>query len=97
VETGRCLKTWEEKERVPFKDYPNFYIKNRIIENKIIIIKEKNQIKIIDLQIGQVQKIFLDIPGLFIQGCSFKNLHPDSQLSDEEKELLKMYGGVVER
>jgi hypothetical protein len=28
--------------------------------------------------------------------CSFKNLNPDSQLTEEEKELLEMYEWIVE-
>jgi len=35
------------------------------------------------------------IPGLFIQGCSFKNLHPDSDLSPESIEILRQYGAKI--
>ncbi len=31
-------------------------------------------------------------PGLWIQGCSFANLHPGSDLSEKDKEILRMYG-----
>ncbi len=94
VETSRCLETWYKREEVPLNQYHDF-TKNKTFEN-ILIEKEGNQIKIIDHQTKEVLNALKNILGLFIQGCSFKNLHPDSQLSDEEKRLLKMYSGTVE-
>jgi len=91
--TANILETWNRKEEAPLDDYPDFN-NNKTFENRLI--KQYNQIKIIDHQTKEVLHTLKNIPGLFIQGCSFKNLHPDSQLSDEEKELLKMYGGTVE-
>jgi hypothetical protein len=44
---------------------------------------------------GAPLRTFLNIPGLFIQGCSFKNLHPDSDLSEESKNRLRQYGAKV--
>ncbi|MEJ2567259.1 MAG: hypothetical protein P8Z50_00030, partial [candidate division WOR-3 bacterium] len=51
-------------------------------ENRFIG-KYGNQIKIIDCQTKEVLHILQNIPGLFIQGCSFLNLHLDSQLGDD--------------
>lgn len=52
------------------------------------LIKEKDSDKII--------KRLQDEPGLFIQGCSFKNLHPLSNLTKKHKARLAIYGAVVE-
>ena len=95
VKTGRCLDIWYryEKDKVPFGHYPDI-IKNSTYKN--IFINEIDQIKIIDRQTKQTIYILKNIPGLFIQGCSFKNLHLDSQLTEEQKQLLKMYGGILE-
>lgn len=93
VETGRCLKTWHKKNDAPLDDYPDF-TNTKAFENRLF--KESNQIKIINPQTKQILHTLINITGLSIQGCSFKNLHPDSQLSDEEKRLLKMYGGILE-
>ncbi|HLP60538.1 MAG TPA: WD40 repeat domain-containing protein, partial [Candidatus Deferrimicrobium sp.] len=41
-------------------------------------------------------RTFINIPGLLIQGCSFKNLPLDSDLSEDSKELLLQYGGKFE-
>ncbi len=38
-------------------------------------------------------KELVNIPGLFIQGCSFKDLEPGSEISPENLEILKQYGG----
>jgi hypothetical protein len=38
----------------------------------------------------------VNISGLLVHGCSFKNLHPQSKMSEKSKQLLKMYGAVVE-
>ena len=93
VATGTCLKTWNSINESPLDHYPDFHY-NKKFENRII--KKNNPITIINRQTGAILQTFENISGLFIQGCSFKNLHPDSKLSDEEKELLKMYGGTVE-
>ena len=54
-----------------------------------------NKIIIKNKSTGTVIKTLVDIPGLWIQGCSFAQLHPDCRLSEEEIQLLKMYGGRV--
>ncbi|NIM18289.1 MAG: hypothetical protein GTO45_40445 [Candidatus Aminicenantes bacterium] len=49
----------------------------------------------IDRETEEPLRTFINIPGLFIQGCSFKNLHPDSDLSAESKNLMRQYGAEV--
>ena len=98
VETGRCLETWDKnnKDKAPLDDYPDFS-SNKTFENRLIKIDkiDYDEIKIIDRLTNEILYTLKNIPGLWIQGCSFKNLHPDSKLSDEEKELLRMYGGII--
>lgn len=37
-----------------------------------------------------------DIFGLFIQGVDMRNLHPASEITDEERKLLKQYGAILD-
>ena len=41
-------------------------------------------------------KILKCIPGLKTQGIIFKDIHPKSDISDEDIECIKMYGGITE-
>ena len=34
-------------------------------------------------------------PGLWIQGCSFRQLHPDSKFSDDDEVVFRNYGAVL--
>jgi len=52
---------------------------------KILILKPDNFEFTMTLQ---------NVPDLFINGCSFKNIHPDSELSEDKKVLMKQYGAV---
>ena len=45
---------------------------------------------------GQSVKVFKYYPGLFISCCDMRHLHSDSAFSDEEKEILRQYGAIVE-
>ena len=36
-----------------------------------------------------------NIPGLLIQGADMRCLHPDSEITDEEKALLGQYGAMI--
>lgn len=55
-----------------------------------------NTIRIWDVKSGKCEEKLSNIPGLLIQGCDFRNLHPDSQLSDEAIALLRQYGGIFD-
>jgi WD40 repeat protein len=50
--------------------------------------------KIWDAQTGECLLTLPNIPGLFIQGCDFRDLHPDSDLSEEDIAILRQYGGI---
>jgi hypothetical protein len=79
VETGECLQTWNRDE----KPIPAEYERG---ENEDIHLKTAgNKIEI-------KGKTMVNIPGLFIQGCGFKDLDPGSRLSPENLEILKQYG-----
>jgi WD40 repeat protein len=51
-----------------------------------------SEIHIKDSTTGETLKTLPYIAGLWIQGCSFARLHPGCRLSEEELQLLKMYG-----
>ncbi len=93
VETGSCLGTWDIEDEA--LHYNPFEVQRYCTFGKRLIEKDGNQIHIIDPKTNQVLHTLKIIPGLWIHGCSFKNLHPQSQLTDEGKQLLKMYGAVI--
>ncbi len=49
-----------------------------------------------DTESGECIRTFRNIPGLLIQGTDMRNLHPDSEIPEEEKNLLRQYGAVME-
>ncbi|MCP5108874.1 MAG: WD40 repeat domain-containing protein [bacterium] len=93
VETGKCLGTWKKKE-TPQHDSPDIIGRKLTFENKQAE-RDGNKIKITDRKTGENLQTFINIPGLLIQGCSFQNLHRKSNLTDENTELMKMYGATV--
>ncbi len=50
--------------------------------------------KIWDAQTGECRMTLPNIPGLLVQGCDFRGLHPKSGLQEEEVALLRQYGGI---
>jgi WD40 repeat protein len=86
VESGQCLRTYQGNINV----WENSGGSGRELYNN------GNKIEIISGKISAPNRTFINIPGLFIQGCSFKNLHPDSDLSEKSKNLVRQYGAVVD-
>ncbi len=88
VNTGKCLKTHKQKDNPIIIGYPtnDTNIKLKTKENKIYILDTS----------GQEERELINVPGLLIQGCSFKNLHPDSDLSAESKNLMRRYGAEID-
>ncbi|MCU0286650.1 MAG: hypothetical protein MUF15_09645 [Acidobacteria bacterium] len=85
VYTGQCLKTYKPK---------NFRIINEYIY-KDLVIKSRDSLYLnygdyLHLDYRDYEKCF-NIPGLFIQGCSFKNLEKGSQWSEEGLAILRQY------
>jgi hypothetical protein len=44
---------------------------------------------------GECIKTYKNIQGLFLEGCSFKELHPKSNLSYECKKALEAHGATI--
>jgi hypothetical protein len=52
---------------------------------------EGNKIYVPDALGKGKERVLINIPGLFIQGCSFQNLEKGSQWSKEGLEILRQY------
>ena len=63
---------------------------------KLFVNSERGKILVRDHKTTEIIKTIKNFPGLFIQNCSFKNLHPDSDLSLEMKEALLQYRAVLD-
>jgi WD40 repeat protein len=87
VESGQCLKTYK-KEDLNTEENPGSAGEKLEFDENII--------EIIDRETEEPIRTFINIPGLFIQGCSFKNLHPDNDLSVESKYMMRQYGAVID-
>jgi hypothetical protein len=88
AKSGQCLATYDRKT-FSLPALANISQDSNILETG------GNKISIKNKSTGAVIKTLVNIPGLWIQGCSFARLHPDCRLSEEELQLLKMYGAVV--
>jgi WD40 repeat protein len=84
--TGECLKTHKIKCFVIL----GFPTKDKNIKLKT----DGNKIFVPDAS-GQGERELINIPGLFIQGCSFQNLEKGSQWSEEGLEILRQYHAIV--
>jgi WD40 repeat protein len=102
--TGECLKPHKEENNTLVHEYlPNkMNIELKTKGNKIFVpgafgrIKKKTFLNIFGLRFNKGKKReFINIPGLFIQGCSFQNLEKGSQWSPEGLALLKQYNAKV--
>jgi hypothetical protein len=88
LETGQCLNTYKgDSSMLTNEEKPTGNGKRLFFDG--------NKIEIVDFTTLRVHRTFIDIinlPGMFIQGCSFKDLHPDCDLSKESKNLMQQYG-----
>ncbi|MCX6583265.1 MAG: SMEK domain-containing protein [Candidatus Aminicenantes bacterium] len=80
--TGQCLNTYDGDD----PNIPRFTPDEKNIELRT----EGNKIYIPDAS-GQKERELINVPGLFIQGCSFQNLEKGSQWSEEGLAILKQY------
>ena len=85
IENGKCLQTFDDHKHsvrsVAFSP-----------DGKSFISASKDRtIKFWDLSSGQVVWSSINVTGMYLHHCSFKNLHPESTLSDKSISLLKMY------
>ncbi|GAA0878113.1 hypothetical protein GCM10009119_10810 [Algoriphagus jejuensis] len=63
--------------------------------NKVLI-KYLNYLQEIELASGNILKSFFPQTGLVVHGLDFKNLHPDSVFTEEEKNRLRRYGAIFD-
>ncbi|MCB9351235.1 MAG: CHAT domain-containing protein [Lewinellaceae bacterium] len=63
---------------------------------QILTVSNHHTTKTWNTKNSECKVIFQNIYGLFIQGCEFRNLNPDSHLSEESIALLKQYGGIFD-
>lgn len=69
--------------------------KNKFSPNgEMFVATKKDRIMIFNAKTGDLIKSIHNISGLSIQKCTFRNLHPDSDLSEESKRLMKQYGAI---
>jgi hypothetical protein len=88
VESGQCVKTTKGASAdLVIEENPG------CVGYRLKRIGDK--IQIISHETGELLQTIINIPGLIIYGCSFENLHLDSDLSDESKYLLRMYGAKI--
>lgn len=89
IEKGICINTRQGKasEIIPFNQAKYDKQKLEVLINTIKIMNKKDR---------NLTHTFFNIPGLWIQGCSFRNLHPQSNLSKESKAFMQMYGADLD-
>lgn len=86
VDTGECIKTYTgHSSRVVSAVYSGD-------GKKILSASYDGSIRIWSVDSGKCIAIFNNIPGLLFHGCKFVNLHPGSDLTDDEIKILKLYG-----
>lgn len=56
----------------------------------------KEKIEIIHVGSNRVIMTIKTVPGIFLNKCSFRNLHPDSNLSQKNKALMQKYGAIFD-
>ena len=53
-------------------------------------------IRVWSAETGECLDVIQNCPGLIVFGCDMRGLHPDSEFSDEDKEILRRYGATVD-
>jgi WD40 repeat protein len=87
--TGICIKTYKKENYPVIPGYTT---------NKDDSIKLLSNLIEIDVRLpdGNYKRMTLiNIPGLFIQGCSFKNLEKGSQWTKKGPEILRQYNARI--
>ncbi len=86
--TGQCLKTHKKTDHPDLSEYPTAAANTKLRTDGNIIYASAVPGK------GEKKKKMelINIPGLWIQGCSFKNLEKGSQWTEKGLEILRKYG-----
>ncbi len=88
AQSGKCLKSYKgDQSSLPAAQ------NNRQGDN--ILEWGGGTIRIKNASTGEVLQTLINIPGLWIQGCSFAQLLPNSRLSAKELERLRIYGATA--
>ncbi|MBD8489212.1 hypothetical protein IFO69_10690 [Echinicola sp. CAU 1574] len=77
-------------------DTVNNYIFTNSPNKQCIIFRTKDNTIIERSLVGEPDRRYLDDFGLIVQGVNFRNLHPDSIFTDEEKKRLRHYGAIFD-
>jgi len=86
--TGQCLQTYSRKNPPSFKNY----LTKDIVNLKLIY--QGNKIHVRNASTKK-RMTFINIPGLWIQGCSFKDLESKKKWLRKSLEILKQNGGKM--
>ncbi|MEJ7736277.1 MAG: TIR domain-containing protein [Chitinophagaceae bacterium] len=90
LKTGECLASFEghsdSVESVAF--HPD--------GKTFISCSRDNTIKAWDLKTGECLLTITSVSGLLLAGCSFMNLHPNSQLSAKAKNIMRQFGAIFD-
>jgi WD40 repeat protein len=86
ADTGNCLEIHKKEDIIP-----GYQTKDKNIKVKT----EWNKIYVPDVSGQGKEREFINVPGLFIQGCSFQNLEKGSQWSEEGLAILRQYHALV--
>ena len=62
---------------------------------RILTGSKDNTAKVWDAKTGTCLLTLVNISGLLVQGCDFRNLHPDSNLSKKAVDTLSQHGGIL--
>jgi WD40 repeat protein len=84
--SGTCLNTYKKEDNPVIPDFsPD--------ERNIVLKISNNKITVPNPSGKGKARTIINVPGLFIQGCSFKNLDQGCQWTPEGLEILRQYGG----
>ncbi|MGE5343174.1 MAG: SMEK domain-containing protein [Candidatus Omnitrophota bacterium] len=86
AETGQCLHTYD-KEYTP--NLPGY----EELNNKLYL--SENTIHVLPRSKNDPELEIINVPGLFIQGCSFQNLEKGSQWTEEGLNIMKQYCRII--
>ena len=97
AKTGECIiKITDDNTSNDDENYKSFiksYEQGDEDSNEKIS-SNKNFIYLLDSS-GKKKKEFINVPGLFIQGCSFLDLEPGSVWTEEGLRIMRMYGAQI--
>jgi len=64
--------------------------------SRLTVVTSSGDTIIIDTETGDIIDTIPNVPGLMVIGCDLRNLHPDSNFSDEDRDILRRYGAIID-